>query len=59
MLTTREAAKTLGVTPDHVRHLIRSGKLKATAHGRDWAIDPADLEALERKPPGRPKKEAK
>lgn len=62
MLTTTQAAERLGVTKARVIHLIHAGRLRATpvsAGGRvlAYAIDPADLAAVRRRPPGRPRKE--
>lgn len=54
-LTTKQAAEILGVTPRRVRVLIRSGRLPAEKHGRDWAIKLADLELVKVRKPGRPK----
>ena len=44
-MTTREAAKRLGVRPGRVRELIKAGRLNATHHptGYYWVIKPADL----------------
>jgi excisionase family DNA binding protein len=54
-LTTTEAAAVLNVTPRRVVAMIRSGKLRATMHGRDWMIDAADLATVRHRPPGRPR----
>lgn len=54
MLTTQEAATNLGVTIRRIRALIQAGRLKAVKHGRDWDIDPADLEAVRERQVGRP-----
>lgn len=55
-LTTTQAADALGVTPRRVVALIKTGRLKATKFGRDWLINPADLDALRQRPAGRPRK---
>jgi len=56
-ITTTEAAARLGITPRHVRHLIKTGQLPATKQGRDWLIDENDLQLAEaRRKPGRPRK---
>ena len=55
MLTTTQAAEVLGVTPVRVRQLIEAGRLKAVKVGRDWLIDPPDLEAVKVRTPGRPR----
>jgi len=56
LITVATAAAFLGVTPRRVQALITSGKLRAQRIGRDYLIDPGDLQFLERRPPGRPKK---
>lgn len=56
LITVSKTAALLGVTPRRVQALIASGKLKAQRIGRDYLIDPGDLELLERRPSGRPKK---
>lgn len=55
-LTTKEAAKILGVTDVRVRQLVLSGKLPAEKFGRDLMIDEEDLEAIKDRKPGRPSK---
>lgn len=54
-LTTKQAAKTLNITPRRVRALINTGRLPAEKHGRDWAIKPEDLELVKVRKPGRPR----
>jgi excisionase family DNA binding protein len=58
LLTTQQAAKRLGVSDARIRQLIIAGKLKAQHFGRQLAIDERDLTAMERRAPGRPKREA-
>lgn len=60
-MTTAEAAKSLGVKVRRVQALIRqyqdtNGKkgLKAEKRGRDWYIEPGDLEAVRDRKPGYP-----
>lgn len=54
-LTTKDAARALGVTPARVRQLIAAGRLPAEKHGRDWLIDPDALDQVsDRRGPGRP-----
>ena len=43
-MTLIEAAALLGVTPDNLRGAIKRGSLKAAKHGRDWWVDPKDVE---------------
>jgi excisionase family DNA binding protein len=57
LLTTQKAAEALGVTPRRIRALIAAGRLDATLIGRDWLINPADLEKVRKRKPGRPPKE--
>lgn len=50
-LTVRQTAVLLGLSEVSIRKhcqrpLGRKGHLPAHKHGRDWAIEPADLEAL-------------
>lgn len=52
---TRQVSDILGVTPQRVRAMILAGRLKATKVGRDWLIDPPDLEAVKYRKPGRPR----
>jgi excisionase family DNA binding protein len=42
-LSTRDAAVVLGFHPEHVRRLIRSGRLRASRHGADYRIALTDL----------------
>lgn len=56
-LTTQEVAAELGITTRRVLALIRAGRLPAVKHGRDWLIDPAELEAFSPRPRGRPRKQ--
>lgn len=37
-LTTEEAAKALGSSPDYVRRMLRNGKLRADKKGGIWLI---------------------
>jgi excisionase family DNA binding protein len=59
IITTVEAARRLGVTPSRVRALIEAKRLKAFKYGREWLIDPKDLEAVKDRKVGRPRKSAK
>ena len=38
MYSTREAAKMLGLSQDHVKLLARTGLIEAKKVGRDWVI---------------------
>ena len=59
IISTAEAAKRLGVTPDRVRKMIEAKRLKATKFGNVWMIDPKDLEPLKDRKVGRPRKARK
>ena len=56
IISTAEAAKRLNVTPSRVRALIQAKRLKAFKYGREWLIDPKDLEAVRVRKVGRPRK---
>lgn len=56
ILTTREAAEKLGVSPARVRQLVLAGDLPAEKFGRDLMIKEADLKLVEDRPVGRPPK---
>jgi len=59
LLTTKDAAKILGVSDSRIRQLILSGKLHATKYGRDNLIRESDLEAVRiRARPGRPRRKS-
>lgn len=45
-MTVQEAAEYLGISPQRVRQFIKSGRLKATRHGRDWWITTASANAF-------------
>ena len=58
-MTSKEAARYLGITIHQVVLLIKTGKLSAYKFGRDWVIDPASVEAYKNAPKdkgGRPRK---
>ena len=45
MLTTQQAAKLLGYKDKgSIRQLILKGSIQATKQGRDWMIDPAEVQ---------------
>lgn len=55
-LSTRSAASVLGFHPEHVRRLIRSGRLAAVRAGGDYRVRVDDLWPLieaKHRPPGR------
>lgn len=57
MLTTKEAADQLGITPRRVNSLIEAGMLKAQKFGRAWMVDEASVRARKEAEPqrGRPR----
>ena len=59
IITTAEAARRLGVTSNRVRAMIRANRLKAFKFGREWLIDPKDLDAVKERKVGRPRKTRK
>ena len=59
IISTTEAAKRLGVTTNRVRAMIDAKRLKAIKVGREWLIDPKDLDALKDRKVGRPRKATK
>jgi excisionase family DNA binding protein len=42
-LSTRDTASVLGFHPEHVRRLIRGGRLRASRRGADYAIALSDV----------------
>lgn len=57
LLSTKEAAERLNISPIRVRQLIQDGKIKANRVGRDYVIDEKDLESVQTYgKAGRPKK---
>ena len=59
IIGTAEAARRLNVTQSRVRAMIDSARLKAIKVGRDWLIDPKDLDAVKDRKVGRPRKSRK
>jgi len=59
-ITVEEAARILGVVPDHVRLLIRRGRIDATRFSTVWLVDAGSVKeylATSRTPTkGRPRK---
>lgn len=54
MLTTKEVAVRLGVTPVRVCALITAGRLPAERFGRAYMIKESDLKLVQDRKPGRP-----
>ena len=59
IIGTAEAARRLNVTQSRVRAMIDAGRLKAIRVGREWLIDPKDLDAVKDRKVGRPRKARK
>lgn len=59
MLTTKDAASRLGITARAVALLIQRKVIRAEKFGRDYQIDPAEVERYERerRPAHRPKRD--
>jgi excisionase family DNA binding protein len=47
-VTIKEAADRLGVKPNTLRLQIRNGALRAVKHGRDWWVEPEEVERYAR-----------
>jgi excisionase family DNA binding protein len=55
MLTTKQAAEHLGITPAGVRKLVERGQLRAGRFANALAFSPADVDRAKGRPaPGRP-----
>jgi excisionase family DNA binding protein len=54
LLTTKEAAKRLGVTPERVCAMIIAGRLPAERFGRAYIIKEGDLKLVANRKAGRP-----
>ena len=59
IIGTAEAAKRLNVTVSRVQKMIAAKRLKAIKVGREWLIDPKDLDAVKDRKVGRPRKALK
>lgn len=56
LISTGDAARELGVSFRRIEQLITTGRLPAQQVGGRWLIDPADLDRVRSRPPGRPRK---
>lgn len=43
-MTVKEVSELLGMTVQGVRYLIKTGKLSAKMHGRDWVVSKASVD---------------
>lgn len=50
-ISTKDAAKLLGVSGQRVRDLIKAGRLEAFKIGRDWAVSLDSVQEFERGKP--------
>ena len=57
LITTKEAAKKLGVSMRRVTALIKDGRLPSQQVGREHLIKEGDLELVRERKAGRPAKE--
>ena len=48
LVTTKEAAQILGVTPVRVRQLIKDGRLVAVKRGRDHLLEDREVKRFQR-----------
>ena len=55
ILTTKQVAERLGITPRRVQALVTVGRLPAQKFGRDYMIKESDLKLVEVRKVGRPK----
>lgn len=63
MITVKQAADALGLTPQRIRALIQAGRFPSavrvgTERGPVWKIDPVDLDRpdIQNRPGGRPRR---
>lgn len=56
LLSTRDAATRLGISPMRIRALIGTGRLPSQLIGRDHVIKESDLALVAERKAGRPKK---
>lgn len=47
-ITSAEAAKQLGFSADHIRKLIRTGKMNGEKIGRNWIVHVEELKKITR-----------
>jgi len=48
MMTTNQAAIVLDILPSTLRKQIRAGRIKAVKMGRDWFIEPEEVDRYRR-----------
>jgi excisionase family DNA binding protein len=53
-LTTKEAARAMGLTPSRIRQFYLEGRLPGTKKGRDLYFHSRDLDRVRDRRPGRP-----
>lgn len=47
-LTSMEVSKILGISPDYVRKLITTGKIKAEKLGHNWIVNKKNINKIHR-----------
>ena len=57
LISTKDAAEKLGVSVLRVQQLIWAERLPAQKIGRDYVINEEDLQLVEERKPGRPRKQ--
>ena len=61
-LTTDQAAELSGLSPPHIRYLLRNGKMRGKKFGRDWVTTQSAIEeylATNPRPGRKPKTSSK
>lgn len=48
LLTVADCAKALGVSERRIQIMIKTNRLKAVKLGRDWLVEPKDLDACKK-----------
>jgi len=56
-ITSQQASALLDCSVQHIRHLIRQGRISGSRFGRDWAIDEPSVREYQRSAYVRPKQE--
>jgi excisionase family DNA binding protein len=58
-VTVEEVATALGLARATIRQQIGNGSIRAVKHGRDWWIEPEEVERYRRESWGKPGRRAK
>jgi excisionase family DNA binding protein len=54
IITTVEAGRRLGVTPQRIRQYIAEGRIRAQKVGRDYLVDAESVDEFRPRPTGNP-----